>query len=142
MNPNPAPAKWYKSVYDKVTDFLKNNKTLNSAKSKAASLVKKSGETTEQATTQAAKQANKSFLSSASDYLRTGLNEGIEETMEEATTDLIKGLSMGLEALGVDVTKDEGKLDFGFSAQDFLSRYTSAFVGGTIGGMVFEGGGR
>ena len=139
LNPNPAPAKWYKSVYDKVTDFLKNNKTLNSAKSKAASLVKKSGETTEQATTQTAKQANKSFLSSASDYLRTGLNEGIEETMEEATTDLIKGLSMGLEALGVDVTKDEGKLDFGFSAQDFLSRYTSAFIGGTIGGMVFEG---
>lgn len=139
LNPSPAPAKWYKSIYDKVTDFLKNNKTLNSAKSKATSLVKKSGETTEQAAIQAAKQTNKSFLSSASDYLRTGLNEGIEETMEEATTDLIKGLSMGLEALGVDVTKDEGKLDFGFSAQDFLSRYTSAFVGGTIGGMVFEG---
>lgn len=150
LNPEAVtPTKWYKSVYNKVTDFLKNNETLNKAQTKASSLLKKSGtETAEQTAKQTAKEAAKetgekaaknSFLSSSADYIRTGLNEGIEETMEEATTDLIKGLSLGLEALGVDVTKGEGKLDFGFSAQDFLSRYTSAFVGGTIGGMVFEG---
>lgn len=140
LNPNPTPTKWYKTVYDKVTDFLKNNETLNKAKTKATALTKKSGKTAKETTEQTIKQSTKrSFLASSSDYLRTGLNEGLEETMEEATTDLIKGLSMGLEALGMDLTEDEGKLDFGFSAQDFLSRYTSAFVGGTIGGMVFEG---
>ena len=144
LDPNPTPTKWYKTVYDKVTDFLKNNETLNKAKTKAKSLTKKSGkaaeETAKETTEQAVKQSTKrSFLASSSDYLRTGLNEGIEETMEEATTDLIKGLSMGLEALGMDLTEGEGKLDFGFSAQDFLARYTSAFVGGTIGGVVFEG---
>ena len=141
LNPNPAPAKWYKSVYDKVTDFLKNNKTLNKAQAKVSTTLKKSGtETAEQTAKETGKTATKkAFLASSADYIRTGLNEGIEETMEEATTDLIKGLSLGLEALGVDVTKEEDKLDFGFSAQDFLSRYTSAFVGGTIGGMVFEG---
>lgn len=142
LNPEAiTPTKWYKSIYNKVTDFLKNNETLNKAQTKASTLLKKSGtETTEQTAKQTGKNAAKnSFLSSSADYIRTGLNEGIEETMEEATTDLIKGLSLGLEALGVDVTKGEGKLDFGFSAQDFLSRYSAAFVGGTIGGMVFEG---
>lgn len=138
LNPeSTTPTKWYKSIYNKVTDFLKNNETLNKAQSKINTTLKKSGtEATEQTGKTATKRA---FLSSSADYIRTGLNEGLEETMEEATTDLIKGLSLGLEALGVDVTKGEDKLDFGFSAQDFLSRYTSAFVGGTIGGMVFEG---
>lgn len=74
-----------------------------------------------------------------SGYLKRGLNEGIEETMEEGVTDIIKGLTKGVEALGVDVSQGINTLDFGWSAEDFLARYSTAFVGGAIGGAVFEG---
>ena len=68
------------------------------------------------------------------------LNEGIEETMEEALGDAVKALTLGIEAMGFKVTKDpNAKLDFGFSAKDILSRYSSAFLGGALGGAVFEG---
>lgn len=68
------------------------------------------------------------------------LNEGIEETMEEAIGDAVKALTLGVEAMGFKVTKDpNAHLDFGFSAKDVLSRYSSAFLGGAIGGAIFEG---
>ena len=68
------------------------------------------------------------------------LNEGIEETAEELTMDAVKALALGADALGFKVTEDpNAKLNFGFSAKDFLSRYSSAFIGGALGGAIFEG---
>ena len=68
-----------------------------------------------------------------------GLSEGTEETMEEVTTDLIKGVFKGAEALGVDISGEGKKTDFGFSLKDIASRYAMSFGGGFIGGMVFAG---
>ena len=60
--------------------------------------------------------------------------------MEEGATDLIKGLTLGLDSLGFNVKEDSADdIDFGFSPQDFVTRYLTSFVGGTLGGAVFEG---
>ena len=75
----------------------------------------------------------------ASMYLSRAMNEGIEETMEEGLTDIMKAVTIGLDALGVKVTKDDKQLDFGLTLQDMMSRYAASFVGGAIGGAVFEG---
>ncbi|MBQ8131053.1 MAG: hypothetical protein IJ193_01015 [Bacilli bacterium] len=73
-------------------------------------------------------------------YLSRAFNEGLEEVMEEGATDLAKGMTLGLQALGFDVKdKEASEINFGFSPEDFLSRYTSSFIGGAIGGAVFEG---
>ena len=68
-----------------------------------------------------------------------GLSEGVEETMEEVTTDLIKGVFKGAEALGVDISGEGKTTDFGFNLKDIASRYAMSFGGGFIGGMVFAG---
>lgn len=115
----------FSKIYNRTSDFLNKNVTR---------LTTATGEGAQRATT----KAGVGFLTSAADYVRTGLNEGIEEVMEEATSDIIKGLTLGLEALGADLSED-GAIDFGFSSKDFLTRYSAAFVGGTIGGAVFEG---
>lgn len=75
----------------------------------------------------------------ASIYLSRMFNEGFEETLEEVGSDLAKGVTLGLNALGINVTEDGKTLDFGLTGRDILSRYTSAFIGGAIGGAVFEG---
>jgi hypothetical protein len=55
-------------------------------------------------------------------------------------SDLVKGLTKGLEALGLQVSEDPTKkLDFGFSPEDFMQRYAASFVGGFVGGTVFKG---
>ena len=73
-------------------------------------------------------------------YLVRGFNEGLEEVMEEGATDLVKGLTLGLNSLGFDVRQDDANdIDFGYSLEDFLERYATSFVGGTLGGVVFEG---
>lgn len=72
-------------------------------------------------------------------YLNRALNEGLEETMEEGVTDAMKLVTMGLDALGVRVSKPDQELDFGLTLRDALSRYGSAFIGGALGGAVFEG---
>ena len=72
--------------------------------------------------------------------LNRSVNEGIEETMEEVSTDMIKALSEGAEALGIPVAEESGtKLDFGFSPEEIFSRYTATFFGGALGGATFEG---
>lgn len=71
--------------------------------------------------------------------LARGFSEGTEETMEEVTTDLIKGMFKGAEALGVDISGEGKTTDFGFSLKDIISRYMMSFGGGFIGGMVFAG---
>lgn len=73
-------------------------------------------------------------------YIVRGFNEGLEEVMEEGATDLIKGMTLGLKELGFNVKEDSAEdVDFGFSMQDFLTRYATSFVGGAMGGAVFEG---
>lgn len=73
-------------------------------------------------------------------YLSRAFNEGLEEVMEESVTDLAKAMTLGLQSLGLNIKdKDAAEVDFGFSPEDFLSRYTSSFIGGAIGGAVFEG---
>jgi len=63
-------------------------------------------------------------------------NEALEETMEEAVVDVIKGVADGLNYLGV-IDKD-ATYDFGFSFEEMAARYATAFVGGGIGGVVFD----
>lgn len=77
----------------------------------------------------------KGLLSSVA---QRSLNEGVEETMEEVSGDMVKGLALGLEALDIKVSDDGKKLDFGFTPESFLARYGAAFLGGAIGGSVFE----
>ena len=73
-------------------------------------------------------------------YLSRAFNEGLEEVMEEGATDLIKGLSLGLDELGFNIKENTADdVDFGYSMEDFLQRYATAFVGGAFGGAVFEG---
>lgn len=67
--------------------------------------------------------------------LSTAFKEGIEETMEEVSTDTIKGVFSGLNALGLIDSNTE--YDFGITLEDMASRYFTSFVGGTIGGAVF-----
>ena len=75
----------------------------------------------------------------AAGLLARGVSEGTEETMEEITTDLIKGIFKGAEALGVDISGEDKTTDFGFSLKDIASRYMMSFGGGFIGGMIFAG---
>ena len=73
-------------------------------------------------------------------YANHAMNEGLEEFMEEGVIDIVKGISEGAEALGLKVTdKDHEKLNFGWSVSEMLNRYVSSFVGGALGGAVFEG---
>lgn len=65
--------------------------------------------------------------------------EGVEETMEEVMQDGIKSLFLGAEAIGIPMTKEDEKLDFGFSGKDILTRYAMSFGGGFIGGAIFQG---
>ena len=74
---------------------------------------------------------------SLSEVVGRSLNESIEEVMEEMSTDAVKGIFSGLEALGVNMTDGVKNLDFGFSVEDIATRYGGAFVGGGIGGAVF-----
>ena len=72
-------------------------------------------------------------------FLSRALNEGVEETMEEVSLDLVKALFTGLDALGIPMTTNQDQmLDFGWSVKDMLSRYAISFVGGAIGGPIFE----
>lgn len=72
--------------------------------------------------------------------INRGFNEGVEETMEEVSTDLVKSLFAGANALGINVKdKKSEDLDFGFSLESIGSRYAQNFLGGFFGGMVFEG---
>ena len=76
----------------------------------------------------------------AKDVIGKAFNEGVEETMEETTADAVKCLFLGAEALGIPVEeRKEKKLDFGYTPQNIITRYGQAFIGGFLGGAVFEG---
>lgn len=67
------------------------------------------------------------------------INEGVEETAEEMVFDAVKGITVALDAMGIPTTENGQKLNFGFTLEDTLLRYASSFVGGALGGAVFEG---
>lgn len=72
-------------------------------------------------------------------FLMRALNEGIEETMEEVTQDGVNALFTGLDALGIPMTSSQDiDLNFGWNIGDALTRYLTSFVGGAIGGPIFE----
>jgi hypothetical protein len=52
---------------------------------------------------------------------------------------MVKGLFLGMESLGVDMTGTDELLNFDFSPENLATRYGGAFVGGAIGGAIFEG---
>ena len=95
----------------------------------------------------------KNFIATHKDKIPTGkaypttlafanhaLNEGIEEVMEENVVDLYKGILEGVQALGMDISDDTvDRVDFGWSPEEIMNRYLTSFVGGAIGGAVFEG---
>ena len=84
------------------------------------------------------KNAPKGFAYETNSFVSRSINEGIEETAEELTQDLVKGLTKALEACGVDCTEDSGKLDYNWDLKSALKRYGTSFVGGALGGAVFE----
>lgn len=72
--------------------------------------------------------------------INRAFNEGVEETMEEVSTDLVKSLFAGANALGINIKSDNAEdLDFGFDAKSIAVRYGENFLGGFLGGAVFEG---
>ena len=73
-----------------------------------------------------------------SEFVRASISEGVEETMEEAVADIAKAFTEGLNALGFNVTESNKNLNFGWSIEDIASRYAMAFVGGTLGGALFQ----
>lgn len=76
----------------------------------------------------------------AGKFVNRAVNEGLEETAEEIAFDAVKGLFSAMDAIGIPMTEDRNKsLDFGFSVKDNLTRYLTSFVGGALGGAVFEG---
>ena len=85
------------------------------------------------------KEKGISFTQRLGMYLTRATNEGFEETMEEVMQDLTKGITLGLNELGVDVSEEGKTLDFGLTIKDMSSRYLQSFLGGAIGGAVFEG---
>ena len=71
--------------------------------------------------------------------LARGVNEGVEEIMEENVTDVMKGIALGLQSLGLDISEKEGdKVDWGETLAETMQRYATAGIGGFIGGMTFD----
>lgn len=85
-----------------------------------------------------AKWYESSLRNKLTDYGGAMLREGLEEMMEESVSDISKGLTEGLNALGFKVTSPNKNLDFGWNGQDFLTRYGMSFIGGAIGGGIFN----
>lgn len=84
-------------------------------------------------------EAPKGLVYEPAVYASRGVNEGLEEMTEEVAQDVVKLMAKGLETIGFDVTEGEGELDFNWTPGSALERYGTSFIGGFLGGMVFEG---
>lgn len=125
---NTADKEAHKALYNKVADAITKAWT----KLESSPLVGKAAKTTASGLGKA--------RGAIGNYIARGLNEGIEETMEEGTADMVKALFAGANALGIPVKdKNVQELNFGFTPDDIVSRYGQAFLGGFMGGAVFEG---
>lgn len=114
-----------KGVAKDVAREVRNNNTLDGTASKAA--LKKITQLYE----------NK-LRSKLTDYGGAMLREGLEEMMEESVSDLSQGITEGFTALGFKTTETGKTLDFGWSTKDLLTRYGMSFVGGALGGGIFN----
>lgn len=119
-------------LYTSIRDGIK---TELSKLAEARPTIKQTLETVNEET----KKKGISFTQRLGMYLTRATNEGFEETMEEVMQDITKGITLGLNELGVNVSEEGKTLDFGLTIQDMASRYLQSFVGGFIGGAVFEG---
>lgn len=72
--------------------------------------------------------------------LNRASNEAVEEMMEEAMQDVAKALTLAANGLGLNVKDEKAEdVDFGFSFEDFFTRYLTAGIGGFVGGSLFAG---
>ena len=80
-------------------------------------------------------------MSVGEQFVRRSLNEAVEETTEEITFDLVKGIFGAIETLfNIKLSEEQYEnLNFNWSLEDAFQRYATAFIGGAIGGAVFEG---
>ena len=83
-------------------------------------------------TSKAAQKLAKSTL------LNRAVNEAVEETMEEFSADAVKAMFIALDSIGIPMNTNNVSLDFDYSMSDVLQRYGMSFVGGFIGGPIFE----
>lgn len=115
--------KWLKKVKDATVKFFtKSNKEFESKIAKEGIL--------------GAEIAEQPWWAS---ILARGVNEGVEEMMEENVTDIMKGIALGLQSLGLDISEKEGdKVDWGETLAETMQRYATAGIGGFIGGMTFD----
>ena len=65
------------------------------------------------------------------------LVEGLEELSEEAMQDAATMLSRGLQKVKSSITGKEYSDEYSWKNTDPLARYSSAFIGGAIGGGIF-----
>jgi len=132
-----AMTKILKLLYKEVDDGLKAmSKSATKSATKSADPSKLVGAITKFKA--GVKNLGESLAGSTEGYWKNALVEGIEEVSEEAIQDTIKGMVDTLSWMGL--TQKEGSFG-GFSnvfSKEGLSRYVSTFVGGGIGGALFE----
>lgn len=130
-------------------DVLENVRLFNKIKEGAKKAWEKAGtkwawlgrkqQTLYNAGEEAAKKGGTKMWSTAGKILNRSANEGVEEIMEEVSSDLVKAMFLGAEALGIPVTAEKGKsLDFGYTPEEIAKRYAATFLGGALGGATFE----
>lgn len=79
-----------------------------------------------------------SYKYGLSAYTSRSINEGLEETSEEIMMDTVKWMAKGLEIIGLPVSEENKELNFGRTFENTLERWGTSFVGGFLGGAVFE----
>lgn len=138
---------WYEGTYLGNSQFRKALKNAAEQESKAEftkEVIKNAEKETAKGAKKAAqwviKQKDKLYekLSKMkpTDIMYGAANEGLEEVMEEVSTDAVKGLFAGMNALGL--VDSDRKLDFGLTPEDMFSRYLTSAIGGAIGGAMFS----
>lgn len=99
----------------------------------------------------ASKEANKNLLKKMvgyftddlepalmkSEFVKHSVAEGVEEVMEEMVFDINKGLNQALSSLGVPMYQNN-ELAFDWDIKEMGLRYLTSFVGGTLGGAMFQ----
>lgn len=112
-----------KGTAKKVAREIRNDNTLE-------------GTTSKEVLAKIIKKYDNELRNTLEDYGGAMLREGLEEMMEEGVFDFSKGISEALNAVGIPVANKE--LNFGWSWQDILTRYGMSFIGGAIGGGIFN----
>lgn len=72
------------------------------------------------------------------EFVKHSIAEGVEEVMEEVTFDVTKGVTEALNSIGVPVSQVNENFGFNWDIEEMGLRYLTSFVGGTIGGAMFQ----